>query len=331
MTLEHIHRVPTPVFNSIPDSTAQRAELVDPFSANADAPSYIAEDNASTFHTPPPSYRSNTSTPSRRRLVKRSEASRSPSRPPTSCSRGSSAYARELGHARRGADSPLKSSTINTPSSGVKSGHRRRTSSLSSLDNVISSASNSISKLVKRSIKHTHNNPSEKPLPPPPTDPDYTPKQDARACARRLSWVHNGPPNICLLETLPSYFDSRGHHAPTLSHKEDANPIPGEPIGTPRDLLMWKTDQDYLRREGFLCNTVEDFAELRLRVPDDDEDYYAVPEPQRCVDEFGNVYGDVLTRPRDEIVMNSKKKKELREQASCAIPPPTVPRRSPTR
>ena len=332
--MEHLRRVPTPTptptLNSVPDSIAQRAEVIDPFSANADAPSYIADDNSSTFHTPPPSYRSNSSTPSRRRLVKQSNASPSYSRPPTSCSRGSSAYAGELGHRRRGANSPLKSSTINAPTSGAKPAHRRRTSSLSSLDSVISSAGQSISKFVRRTVKHTHNNPSEKPLPPPPTNPDHTPKQSDPIRPRRLSWVQLGSPNICLLDTLPGYFDSQNRPTPTVSHKEVANLTPGEPVGTPRDLLMWKTDEDYLRREGFLCGTAEDYAELRLRAPDDDPDYYAAPEPQRCVDELGIVYKSALTRPRDEIAMNSKKKKELRKLALSATPSPTTPRRSVT-
>jgi hypothetical protein len=96
---------------------------------------------------------------------------------------------------------------------------------------------------------------------------------------------------------------------------------------------MWKTDEDYLRREGFLCNSIEDFAELRLRAPDDDDEPNTVPESQKCVDEFGNVYEAVLARPRDEIAMNSKKKRELRDQALAAIPgtitipPPTIPRK----
>ena len=130
-------------------------------------------------------------------------------------------------------------------------------------------------------------------------------------------------PNICLLETLPSYFDSQNRPTPTVSRKEDANLTPGEPVGTPRDLLMWKTDEDYLRREGFLCSTAEDLAELRLRAPDDDPDFYAAPEPQRCVDELGIVYESALTRPRDEIAMNSKKKKELRKRAISTTPSTT--------
>lgn len=331
--MEHIRRVPTPTLNTTPYPIAQRAEVVDPFAANSDAPSYIADDNSSAFHTPPPSYRSNASTPTHRRLAKRSEASLPPSRPPTSCPRGGPAYAKELGYARRGADSPLKSSTINAPSSRGKPTHRRRTSSLSSLDSVINSASSSISKFVKRTIKHAHNNSSEKPLPPPPADPNYTPKKGVPARARRLSWVQNGPPNICLLETLPSYFDSQVRCAHPANHQDNTSLVPGEPVGTPRDLLMWKTDEDYLRREGFLCNSMEDFAELRLRAPDDDDEPSTPPASQKCVDEFGNVYGAVLARPRDEIAMNSKKKKELRDQALAAIPgtitipPPTIKRR----
>jgi len=92
---------------------------------------------------------------------------------------------------------------------------------------------------------------------------------------------------------------------------------------------MWKTDEDYLRREGFLCSTAEDFAELRLRAPDDDPDFYAAPEPQRCVDELGIVY-ESLTSPRDEIAISSKKKKELRKRALSTTPSPTTPRRTVT-
>lgn len=218
--------------------------------------------------------------------------------------------------------------------------HRRRTSSLSSIDNALAHASSTVTNVATNIKRALHLRSSSKasasriePLQYGQSNKSRTTSPTSTSTTRfsgrsaQYPGAAGGPPNLPLPRLPPppslipstsysSLNSSKSHSSASSENiQEGQNNLPaGVPVGRDRDLLMWRTEADADRRAGFICTTDRDFAALRLRTEDDCEDL-SFEELQQYINAGGKpTIGSLLAQPR-AVVEHRNKKNPIMHQA----------------